>query len=89
MLLNVSSKILMSKQHNSYNDFPGISDFIIQKKTVVKIHDLKSKDINNNHVAEDSILNFKKILVGKLRKYSVWKVIMHNLKLSGTCLRFT
>lgn len=43
-----------------YNDFSGIWDFVIQRTAALKIHDLQRKDVNNNHVAEDSILNFQK-----------------------------
>lgn len=51
----------MPRSCNSCNDFPGIWDFVIYRTTALKIHDLndlKRKDIINNHIVKDSILNF-------------------------------
>lgn len=58
----------MSNEHNSYKDFSRICDFLSQRTTALKIHDLKRKDITNNNIAKDSILNFKKIPLGNTQE---------------------
>lgn len=58
----------MSNEHNSYKDFSRICDFLSQRTTPLKIHDLKRKDITNNNIAKDSILNFKKIPLGNTQE---------------------
>lgn len=58
----MSSKILMSRQHNSYNDFPGIWDFVIQRTAALKVHDLKGRVLIITTLLKRAFWTFKKFL---------------------------